>query len=34
MSVRRDFWSIYREAIPVLLVALGGGLFAGLVLEG
>ncbi len=34
MSVRREFWSIYREAAPVLLVALGGGLFAGLVLEG
>ncbi|AFZ72445.1 magnesium transporter [Natronobacterium gregoryi] len=33
MSVRRDFWSIYREALPVLLIALGGGLFAGLVLE-
>ena len=34
MSVRNDFWQIYREALPVLLVALGGGLFAGLVLEG
>ena len=34
MSVRGDVWSIYREALPVLLVALGGGLFAGLVLEG
>ncbi|RQG96426.1 magnesium transporter [Natrarchaeobius chitinivorans] len=34
MSVRRDIWSIYREALPVLLIALGGGLFAGLVLEG
>lgn len=33
MSVRRDFWSIYREALPVLFVALGGGLFAGVVLE-
>ncbi|GAB3026273.1 magnesium transporter [Natronobiforma cellulositropha] len=33
MSVRREFWSIYREALPILLVALGGGLFAGLVLE-
>lgn len=33
MGVRSDFWSIYREALPVLLVALGGGLFAGLVLE-
>ncbi len=29
----REFRSIYREALPVLLVALGGGLFAGLVLE-
>ena len=34
MGVRRDFWSIYREALPILIVALGGGLFAGLVLEG
>ncbi|GAB7092370.1 magnesium transporter [Halorubrum luteum] len=34
MGVRSDFWSIYREALPVLVVALGGGLFAGLVLEG
>ena len=34
MGVRDDFWSIYREALPVLFVALGGGLFAGLVLEG
>ncbi|MDJ1432958.1 magnesium transporter [Halostagnicola sp. A-GB9-2] len=34
MSVRGDVWSIYREAIPILLIALGGGLFAGLVLEG
>lgn len=33
MSVRDDVWSIYREALPILLVALGGGLFAGLVLE-
>ncbi|RQG91319.1 hypothetical protein EA462_04875 [Natrarchaeobius halalkaliphilus] len=33
MSVRREFWSIYREALPILLIALGGGLFAGLVLE-
>ncbi|MDQ2052374.1 magnesium transporter [Natronolimnohabitans sp. A-GB9] len=33
MSVRHDFWSIYREALPILIVALGGGLFAGLVLE-
>lgn len=34
MSVRGDAWSIYREAIPILFIALGGGLFAGLVLEG
>lgn len=33
MGVREEFWSIYREALPVLLVALVGGLFAGLVLE-
>ena len=33
MGVRRDFWGIYRQSLPVLLVALGGGLFAGLVLE-
>lgn len=34
MGVREDFWAIYREAFPVLLVALFGGIFAGLVLEG
>ncbi|PSP46024.1 hypothetical protein BRC69_04610 [Halobacteriales archaeon QH_6_66_25] len=34
MGVRKEFWGIYREALPVLLVALCGGLFAGLVLEG
>jgi mgtE-like transporter len=33
MGVRSDFWEIYRESLPVLLVALCGGLFAGLVLE-
>lgn len=33
MSVRGDFWAIYRESLPILLVALCGGLFAGLVLE-
>ncbi len=33
MGFRDQFWSIYREALPVLLVALLGGLFAGLVLE-
>jgi len=34
MSARDEFWSIYREALPVLLISLGGGLFAGVVLEG
>ncbi len=34
MEFRSGFWSIYREALPILVVALGGGLFAGLVLEG
>ena len=34
MDVRTGFWSIYREALPILVIALGGGLFAGLVLEG
>jgi mgtE-like transporter len=34
MGVREEFWSIYRESLPVLLVALSGGLFAGLVLDG
>ena len=33
MSARREFWSIYREALPILVIALMGGLFAGLVLE-
>ena len=33
MAFRAQFWSIYREALPVLLVALAGGLFSGLVLE-
>jgi mgtE-like transporter len=33
MDAREEFWSIYREALPVLLIALGGGLFAGLVLD-
>ncbi len=33
MTFRKGFWSIYREALPVLMVALLGGLFAGLVLE-
>jgi mgtE-like transporter len=34
MSVRSNVWAIYREALPVLLVALVGGLFAGLILDG
>lgn len=33
MTVRAEFWSIYREALPVLFLALAGGLFSGLVLE-
>lgn len=33
MSVREDFWSIYRQVLPVLFIALFGGLFSGLVLE-
>jgi mgtE-like transporter len=34
MSAREEFLDIYRQSLPVLVVALGGGLFAGLVLEG
>jgi len=34
MATGDEFWSIYREAVPILVIALGGGLFAGLVLEG
>ncbi len=34
MVVRRESWSIYREALPILGIALLGGLFAGVVLEG
>ncbi len=33
MEKRKEFWRIYRESLPVLFVALLGGLFAGLVLE-
>jgi mgtE-like transporter len=33
MNFREGFWNIYREALPILLVALLGGLFSGLVLE-
>jgi len=32
-NARVEFWSIYRQALPVLGVALCGGLFAGVVLE-
>ncbi len=34
METRTEFWRIYRQSLPVLFVALLGGLFAGLVLEG
>ena len=34
MSAYDQFRSIYREALPVLVIALCGGLFSGLVLEG
>lgn len=33
MSAVQEFWSIYREALPILAVSLVGGLFAGVVLE-
>ncbi|WP_254862748.1 magnesium transporter [Halovivax gelatinilyticus] len=33
MTVRSEAWGIYRQALPILLIALAGGLFAGLVLE-
>ena len=33
MSAVEEFWSIYREALPILAISLAGGLFAGLVLE-
>lgn len=33
MDFREEFWSIYREALPILIAALFGGLFSGLVLE-
>ena len=33
MNARQQFWSIYKEAIPILTISLIGGLFAGLVLE-
>lgn len=34
MDVRAESATIYRETLPILVVSLGGGLFAGLVLEG
>lgn len=34
MDVRGEAATIYRETFPILLISLGGGLFAGLVLEG
>ena len=34
MAIKEEFWAIYRESLPILFIALGGGLFAGLVLEG
>lgn len=34
MALLSDVWGIYRQALPVLVVALGGGLFSGVVLEG
>lgn len=33
VTVVSEFWSIYRQALPVLVISLFGGLFAGLVLE-
>ena len=33
MEARGEFVAIYREALPLLVIALLGGLFAGLVLE-
>ncbi|WP_312909829.1 magnesium transporter [Natronosalvus caseinilyticus] len=33
MSAREEFVSIYRETLPVLLIALGGGLVSGVILE-
>ena len=34
MEAWEEFRSIYAESLPVMVIALGGGLFAGLVLEG
>lgn len=33
MAFRDRFWEIYRESVPILFVALLGGLFAGLILD-
>jgi len=33
MSVREEVWDIYRETLPVMLIALMGGLIAGILLE-
>lgn len=33
MSAREECWSIYRQSLPILMISLAGGLFAGLVLE-
>ncbi|MBZ6495195.1 magnesium transporter [Natrinema longum] len=32
MEARRDAWQIYRESLPILIVSLAGGIFAGSVL--
>jgi Permease, similar to cation transporters len=32
-NARAEFWSIYKQALPVLIISLGGGLFAGVVLD-
>ncbi|OLZ42176.1 hypothetical protein A6E15_14895 [Natrinema saccharevitans] len=32
MAARQDAWRIYREALPILVVSLAGGVFAGSVL--
>jgi mgtE-like transporter len=34
METRAEFWRIYRESLPVLSIALLGGLFSGLVFDG
>ncbi len=32
MEARQDAWRIYRESLPILVVSLAGGIFAGSVL--